>query len=102
MNYELETVVITCRCKLDLNMSCDLMEPFRIVVDRFVFKRKFNIFESEQKHEMCKIFEQVIDVDGNKQYLCNAIKLYVHSVFDALNNSDTTLLRFYRFIEEDV
>lgn len=85
----------------EFNLSCDLMEPFRIVVDRFVFNRKFNVFESEQKHEMCKIFEQMLEVDGNTQYLCNAIKLYVRSVFDALNNKDTTLLRFYRFIEED-
>lgn len=83
----------------EFNLSCDLMEPFRIVVDKFVCESNFNIFESEQKHEMCRIFEQILDVDGNKQYLCNAIRIYVHSVFDALNNKDTTLIKFYKFQE---
>lgn len=71
----------------EFNLSCDLMEPFRIVVDRFVFKRKFNIFESEQKHEMCKIFEQVFDVDGNKQYLCNAINFRLNNEKYSLEES---------------
>lgn len=85
----------------EFNLSCDLMEPFRIVVDRFVKERNFVIFESEQKHEMCRLFEQTLEIDGNRQYLCNAIRLYVRGVFDALNNRDTALLRFYRFIEEE-
>lgn len=84
----------------EFNLSCDLMEPFRIAVDRFVRERNFCIFESEQKHEMCRLFEQTLEIDGNKQYLCNAIRIYVRGVFDALNNHDTALLRFYRFIDE--
>lgn len=85
----------------EFNLSCDLMEPFRIVVDRYVKKMGFCVFESEQKHEMCRIFEQVLEIDGNKQYLCNAIRVYVHGVFDALNNHDTAMLKFYKFIEEE-
>lgn len=32
------------------NLSCDLMEPFRICVDRWVCENGYESFESEQKH----------------------------------------------------
>ena len=34
------------------NLSSDLMEPYRVVVDRMVRGRRWEKFESEEKHEM--------------------------------------------------
>ena len=40
---------------------------------------------------------QEVEIDGRKQYVNNAIKIYCKSVFDALNENDSSLIQFYRF-----
>ena len=82
------------------NLSCDLMEPFRVIVDRLVAKRKFTVFGTEEKHELVRLFDSKVIIVGQEQYLQNAIKIYCHSVFDALNKNDCSLIRFFRFCEE--
>lgn len=83
------------------NLSCDLMEPFRIIVDRLVAKKKYTVFGTEEKHELVRLFDTQVIIAGQEQYLQNAIKIYCRSVFDALNNSDSSLIRFYRFCGEE-
>lgn len=34
-------------------------------------------------------------IDGKEQFLNNAIGIYVRSVFDAINDNDISLIRFY-------
>lgn len=79
------------------NLSCDLMEPFRIIVDRLVATRKYTVFGTEEKHELIRLFDTQVIIAGQEQYLQNAIKIYCRSVFDALNSSDSSLIRFFRF-----
>lgn len=43
------------------------------------------------------ILNQEVVIDGRKQYVNNAIKIYCKSVFDALNENDSALIRFYKF-----
>lgn len=83
------------------NLSCDLMEPFRIIVDRLVARKKYAVFGTEEKHELVRLFETQVIIAGQEQYLQNAIKIYCRSVFDALNSSDSSLIRFFRFRECD-
>ena len=77
------------------NLSCDLMEPFRVVVDRFVYERDYSLFETEQKHDLVSLLDTTVIVGGNNQYLNNALKIYSHSVFDALCERDVSLLKFF-------
>ncbi len=77
------------------NLSCDLMEPFRIVVDRFVYERQFEEFTTEEKHLMLRILQEEVGINNSKQYFSNAVKIYVKSVFDALNEKDVSLILFY-------
>ena len=79
------------------NFSCDLMEPYRVVVDRFVYKRDYTIFESNEKHDVVGILDTPVIINGNKQLLQNAIKIYCHSVFDALNDRDVSLIKNYSY-----
>ncbi len=84
------------------NLSCDLMEPFRIIVDRLVAKKRYNSFGTEEKHELIRLFETQVIIAGQEQYLQNAIKIYCRSVFDALNGNDSSLIRFFRFCGDEV
>lgn len=77
------------------NLSCDLMEPFRIVVDRMVYYHQSAQFEKEEKHELLRILDERVSIDGQSQYIGNAIKIYTKSVFDALNDSDSSKIKFY-------
>lgn len=77
------------------NLSCDLMEPFRVIVDRKVKKEGFQNFETEEKHEMLRILQEEIIIAETKQYVSNAIKIYTKSVLDALCSENIERLTFY-------
>ncbi len=77
------------------NLSCDLMEPFRILVDRYVYEHPFVQFETEEKHQILQVLQTEIGIDNTRQYLTNAIKIYVKSIFDAMNEGDLSHILFY-------
>lgn len=80
------------------NLACDFMEPFRIVVDRMVVKERPSEFDSEQKHTMWKVLSEYVLIDGNRQMLDNAIRIYTKSVFDAINDNDPSRIKFYKVL----
>ena len=56
----------------------------------------FNQFEHEDKMLLVNILNKEIQIDGRIQYVNNAIKIYCKSIFDALNEDDSALIRFYK------
>lgn len=79
------------------NLGSDLMEPFRILVDRQVKKYLPEKFEPEEKRVMLQILQQEVLIGGRKEYVNNAIKIYCKSVFDALSANDVSLVKFYQY-----
>lgn len=79
------------------NFASDLMEPFCILVDREVVNMSMTEFAQDEKMRLVDILNQEVVIDGKKQYVNNAIKIYCKSVFDALNENDSALIRFYKF-----
>ncbi len=78
------------------NLASDLMEPYRPLVDSTVYYMKPEKFETEEKHIMLEIMNREIFISGKCEYVSNAIKIYTKSIFDALNDKDISLIRFYR------
>ncbi len=78
------------------NLASDFMEPFRVLVDREVFLMKLVKFEHEEKMKLVNILNYEVQIDGRVQYVNNAIKIYCKSIFDALNENDSSLIRFYK------
>ena len=79
------------------NLASDLMEPFRILVDKEVAAMALYKFEHEEKMQIVDILNKEVKIDGRMQYVNNAIKIYCKSVFDALNEGDSSRIRFYQF-----
>lgn len=79
------------------NLASDLMEPFRVLVDKEVLEMKFEEFEVDEKRRLVNILNHEVVIDGKIQYVNNAVKIYCKSVFDALNENDSSLIRFYKF-----
>lgn len=78
------------------NLSSDLMEPFRILIDKCVFNMDLDEFGKSQKMNLVNVLNKDIYIDGKIQVVNNGIKIYCKSVFDALNENDVSLIRFYR------
>ncbi len=77
------------------NLSCDLMEPFRILIDRKVKAMSFTEFSSNEKHFIVNVLNETVTINQTRQTVLNAIKYYCRSIFDALNESDLSLIQFY-------
>lgn len=78
------------------NLSSDLMEPFRPLIDKAVHSMELEKFETEEKHNLVNILNSQVIIDEQKQYLINAIKIYLRSVFDVLNGVDGAEIKVYR------
>lgn len=77
------------------NLSSDLMEPFRVLIDRKVYSIKPKEFNSEEKRQIIDIFNQNVRIAGQIQYVTNSISIYVKSVFEALREENEYLIKFY-------
>lgn len=78
------------------NFASDLMEPFRVLIDREVACMSLEQFEQAEKMQLVDVLNREVKIDGRVQYVNNAIKIYCKSVFDALNEADSALIRFYQ------
>ena len=72
------------------------MEPYRILVDRKVysFGKEF-IFGSEHKRTLTDILNETIIIKNTQQTVLNSIRIYVRSIFDALNCGDVSCILSY-------
>ncbi len=58
------------------NLACDLMEPFRPIIDYLVIS-EFEKFDAYEKQELIKLLNKEVIYENKKQYLINAIYEYV-------------------------
>ena len=77
------------------NLACDLMEPYRPIIDRMVVEMQPKQFETDEKHQMLTVLNKEVVIDGKKELLAKAVKIYSRSVFDALNDQDISLIKIY-------
>ena len=78
------------------NLASDFMEPFRIMVDVTVKEMNPYCFERQEKFEVLQFLNEDVLIDGKHNFVSNAIKIYCRSVFDALNEEDISLIKFYK------
>lgn len=79
------------------NLACDLMEPFRILIDRLVVSMDLSEFESKQKMELVDILNHSVIMEGHTEFVSKAIRIYSKSVFDSLNENDVSIIKFYKY-----
>lgn len=68
----------------EFNLSCDLMEPFRPIIDSFVFYNQDRKFDHEYKMDIVNIFNSKFRYKGKQYTLKDVLKLYVKNVIDVL------------------
>ncbi len=77
------------------NLGSDLMEPFRPIVDECIFFMKPEKFETLEKRMIIDLLNSEVIIEGRKQIVNNALKIYCRSVFEAISEHDVSLLKFY-------
>lgn len=77
------------------NLACDLIEPFRPIVDRFVFDMNGDNFDAEYKHKLCEIFLTSLKINKITYCLSDGISLFVRGVFNALETGDISTIYNY-------
>lgn len=93
--YLTQLGIFHCNMFNPFNLACDLMEPYRILVDRYVLRMLPNEFQSEEKHTMLNLLNEFVYIDNSKQYVTSAARIYVHSVFDAINDGDPSKIKHF-------
>ncbi len=81
------------------NLSSDLMEPFRCIVDEYVYKNQFKTFDMDYKLSLINLLNSKIKIKEKEFYLTNAIDLYLNGIFKALMTCDTKEILLYNIDE---
>lgn len=66
------------------NLACDLMEPFRPIIDNFVYFNKTREFDTNYKMDLVNIFNNYYTYNGKSYTLKDIIKMYTKNTLDVL------------------
>lgn len=80
----------------EFNLSCDLIEPFRVIVDEYVFEQGNREFDKDYKFDLVGLLNKRVRLD--REYsLHDAIGIYVKNVTDSLDRGRSDSLLLYKF-----
>lgn len=76
------------------NLSDDLIEVFRPIVDDYVYENLINEIFLSQNHreELIQLTIKKIEIDGRKQTMNNAIYVYFESILKTLENGEDSYI----------
>ena len=75
------------------NLACDLMEPFRPIVDNLVFE----LNEDNYKEKLIDMLNMNVVIRDQNHTLVNAINIYCASIFRVLNTGDIGEIMFVQY-----
>lgn len=71
----------------EFNLSCDLMEPFRIIIDDFVYSNKTKEFDKEYRIKLVNLFNNRFKYKNKLFTLKDIIRMYVKDTLDSIDES---------------
>ena len=72
----------------EFNLTCDLMEPFRVVIDNFVYYNQERKLDTEYKLDIVNILNGTFKYQGKNPTLKDIIKMFVKNTLESINNLD--------------
>ena len=70
------------------NLTCDLMEPLRIIIDEFVYHNRKREFNKEYKMDLVNILNHKYKYKNKELFLTDLIKLYVRDTLKCMENQE--------------
>lgn len=79
------------------NLASDLMEPFRILIDRKIYEMELTDFDGAEKYEVISVLSENVRINDRQEKVSNAIKIYCRSVFEAIESRSLSKIKFYNY-----
>ena len=79
------------------NLGCDLMEPFRVLIDDYVYQNKERVFDAEYKKDLVQLLNKNVQFCGKNMFLTNAINVFVINALRAVDENRITEYSFYEY-----
>lgn len=79
------------------NLSCDLMEIFRPLIDEIVYKNREFAFDKSYKYKLIDVCNKIVNIENKEQYISNAVPIFITSVFKFLENNEESKILNYEF-----
>jgi len=76
------------------NLSCDLMEIFRPLVDEIVYNNLEFAFEKTYKYKLIDVCNRLILIKDKEQYLTTAVSIFITNVFNFLEEKENTIINY--------
>lgn len=80
----------------EFNFSCDLIEPWRVIIDEYVYNQGKRQFDKNYKFELVGLLNKRVHYDRDYT-LHDAINVYVKNVIDCLDRGTSEKLLLYDF-----
>ncbi len=72
----------------EFNLTCDLMEPFRIIIDNFIYFNRYRDLDTSYKLDIVNIFNNTYKYCGKNYVLKDIIKMFIKSALESIGNID--------------
>ena len=70
----------------EFNLTCDLMEPFRVIIDNFVYYNQARELDTNYKLDIVNIFNNVYKYQGKNYVLKDIIAMFVKNTLDSIKD----------------
>ena len=76
------------------NLSDDIIEVFRPIVDDYVLNNMFDdlLFKQEHRESLIQLTNKKVKIDNRKQTIPNAIYIYLENIFKELESDEEAYL----------
>ncbi len=81
------------------NLSYDIIEPFRAIVDNIVVDNIGCEFDKDYRYKLIGVLNSKMEIEGKSYYLTNAIQIYVKGILNALDEGDPDLVPYIKINE---
>lgn len=72
----------------EFNLSCDLMEPFRVIIDNFVYYNQAREFNTNYKMDIINIFNTTFKYQNKTYTLKDILNMYVKNTLNIMNSDE--------------
>ncbi|NLP48589.1 MAG: type II CRISPR-associated endonuclease Cas1 [Clostridiales bacterium] len=70
----------------EFNLSCDLMEPFRPVIDKKVYSKHPFVFDEDMRYNLVDTLNSKVKLNGANYHLTTAIAIYTRNILRCLSS----------------
>ncbi|MDD4053921.1 MAG: type II CRISPR-associated endonuclease Cas1 [Bacilli bacterium] len=83
----------------NFNLSSDLIEPFRVIVDEYVFYNQDLPFDKNYKLNLVNLLNKKFFYNTKEYFLLDIIRMYVKDVLQAVSDNNISMVREFNLNE---